>query len=134
MSDIVEIEGRLYTEGQRLFDEQTIKRSGKEYRPFDPNRSKLAAAIVKKVNGIDIPSGIKILYLGAAHGYTVSHLSSLVGERGIVYAIEFSERCFNEMLPIAQKLKNVAPIIADARKPELYSWIEKCDIVYVDVA
>jgi fibrillarin-like pre-rRNA processing protein len=117
------------------FGEQLFKvRNKDEYRPWDPTRSKAAAAILKGIKFFPITKGIKILYLGSAHGYTVSHLSNIIGTEGVIYAVEFSDRPFKEFLPICDKLKNVVPILADARKPELYDWIEQVDVVYVDVA
>ena len=57
-----------------------------------------------------------------------------MGEKGIIYGVEFSERPFTELLPIAEKYKNIVPILADARLTEKYSWIEKVDVVFVDIA
>ncbi|MBU5575134.1 MAG: fibrillarin-like rRNA/tRNA 2'-O-methyltransferase [Candidatus Aenigmatarchaeota archaeon] len=120
--------------GFKPFGEHTEVIDKKEYRFWDPYRSKAAAAIIKGVKEFPIKIGIKILYLGAAHGYTCSFLSNIIGNKGIIYAIEFSERCFHELLPICEKYKNIVPILADARKPELYSWVEKVDVVYCDIA
>lgn len=50
-----------------------------EYRVWNPFRSKLAAAIVGGVDKIYIKPGAKVLYLGAASGTTVSHVSDIVG-------------------------------------------------------
>lgn len=50
-----------------------------EYRVWNPFRSKLAAAIVGGVGNIHMPPGSKVLYLGAANGTTVSHVSDIVG-------------------------------------------------------
>ncbi|MBR9682268.1 MAG: fibrillarin-like rRNA/tRNA 2'-O-methyltransferase [Candidatus Aenigmarchaeota archaeon] len=132
------INGRLHTLNHipsfAPFGEQLFKRKSKEFRPWDPNRSKAAAAIMKGIKYFPIEKGSKILYLGAAHGYTPSHLSNIIGPEGVMYAIEFSDRPFQELLPLSEKLKNIVPILADARKPELYDWIEEVDIVYVDIA
>lgn len=38
------------------------------------------------------PAGSKVLYLGAASGTSVSHVSDIVGPEGAVYAVEFSHR------------------------------------------
>ena len=35
---------------------------------------------------------LQVLYLGAASGTTVSHVSDVVGPEGMVYAVEFSHR------------------------------------------
>ena len=50
-----------------------------EYRAWNPFRSKLAAAIVGGIEHIHMKPGSKVLYLGAASGTTVSHVSDLVG-------------------------------------------------------
>ena len=42
-------------------------------------RSKLAAAILGGVDKIHIAPGSKVLYLGAASGTSVSHVSDIVG-------------------------------------------------------
>lgn len=46
---------------------------------WNPFRSKLAAAIVGGVGAVHMPPGSKVLYLGAANGTTVSHVSDIVG-------------------------------------------------------
>ena len=51
-----------------------------EYRVWNAFRSKLAASIVNGVENIYMKPGSKVLYLGAASGTTVSHVSDLVGE------------------------------------------------------
>jgi rRNA 2'-O-methyltransferase fibrillarin len=47
---------------------------------WNPYRSKLGAAIVGGIENIHMKPGSKVLYLGAASGTTVSHVSDLVGE------------------------------------------------------
>lgn len=51
-----------------------------EYRVWNPFRSKLAASVVGGVDNIHMPKGSRVLYLGAANGTTVSHVSDVVGE------------------------------------------------------
>lgn len=63
-----------------------------EYRVWNPFRSKLAASILAGVDNIHIKPGAKVLYLGAASGTSVSHVSDIVGPEGAVYAVEFSHR------------------------------------------
>jgi rRNA 2'-O-methyltransferase fibrillarin len=50
-----------------------------EYRVWNAFRSKLGACIVNGVNNIYMGPGSKVLYLGAANGTTVSHVSDIVG-------------------------------------------------------
>ena len=134
---VVKKDGKLLVEnpvaGYRPFDDEIIK-GRKEYRVWNPRRSKAAAAIVKGIKEFPIEEGNKVLYLGAAHGYTPSFISNIVGKDGIVYSVEFSERTFNKLLPVSKKYTNIVPILADARKPELYYWVEQVDVVYADVA
>jgi len=82
--------------GESVYGEKRISvedEAGKvEYRVWNPFRSKLAAAILGGVDKIHMPPGSKVLYLGAASGTTVSHVSDVVGPEGMVYAVEFSHR------------------------------------------
>jgi len=131
---VFEVEGKLATKATfkdyRPFGEIVIK----GYRLWNPNRSKLSAALVKGLKQMPITKGSKVLYLGIAHGFTASYVADIVGKEGIVYGVEFSERPFTELLPIAEKYGNIVPIKADARLPNLYSWVEKVDVVFVDIA
>ncbi len=116
--------------GQRVYGERL---SG-DYREWDPNRSKLASAIVCGLADMPVKPKSKVLYLGASTGTTVSHVSDIIGSEGIVYGVEFAERVMRKLLDVAKTRKNIVPILADARKPEDYAWVEECDMVYVDVA
>ena len=72
---------------------------------WNPFRSKLAAAILGGVDKIHMPPGCKVLYLGAASGTTVSHVSDVVGPEGMVYAVEFSHRYVYVNLTILHDFK-----------------------------
>jgi fibrillarin-like pre-rRNA processing protein len=80
--------------------------------------------------------GAKILYLGVASGTTASHFSDIIGKNGIIYGIDISERVLRQIIPIAEKRGNIAPILGDTRKPEEYESLilEKVDFVFEDVA
>jgi len=106
-----------------------------EYRAWNPIRSKLAAAIVGGVENIWMKPGSKVLYLGAASGTTVSHVSDLVGPDGLVYAVEFSHRSGRDLINVAKKRPNIIPIIEDARHPHKYRMlIGMVDTIFADVA
>jgi len=106
-----------------------------EYRVWNPFRSKLAAAILGGVDQIHMPPGCKVLYLGAASGTTVSHVSDIVGENGLVYAVEFSHRSGRDLLNVAKKRTNIIPIIEDARHPHKYRMlVSMVDVIFADVA
>jgi rRNA 2'-O-methyltransferase fibrillarin len=106
-----------------------------EYRVWNAFRSKLAASIVNGVNSVYIKPGAKVLYLGAASGTTVSHVSDIVGSEGTVYAVEYSERSGRDLVNMAKKRPNIIPIIEDARKPYKYRMIcSMVDVIFSDVA
>jgi len=106
-----------------------------EYRVWNPFRSKIAAAILGGVDSIHMGPGSKVLYLGAASGTSVSHVSDLVGETGCVYAVEFSHRSGRDLINVAKKRTNIIPIIEDARHPHKYRMlIGMVDCVFADVA
>ena len=67
-----------------------------------------------------IKPGLRVLYIGAAAGTTVSHVSDVVGPEGAVYAVEFSHRPGRDLVNLAKKRTNVIPIIEDARYPQKY--------------
>ena len=89
--------------------------------------------ILKKFN-IPLKADSKVLYLGAASGTTVSHVSDIVSE-GAVYAVEFAPRSMRDLIRLASRRKNIYPILADAGKPESYSHlVEPVDLIFQDVA
>ena len=121
--------------GTKVYTERLVKIEGKEYRTFDPYKSKLAAAVRKDLQYFPFNKGCKVLYLGAASGTTVSHISDIIGDKGEIYAVEFSPRSLRDLIAVAEKRTNIIPILADARFPEQYSmFIPEVDIVYEDVA
>lgn len=106
-----------------------------EYRVWNPFRSKLAAAVLAGVDNIHIKPGAKVLYLGAASGTSVSHVSDIVGPEGVVYAVEFSHRSGRDLVNMAKKRPNIVPIIEDARHPQKYRMlVPMVDVVFADVA
>ncbi|WAR06047.1 FBRL-like protein [Mya arenaria] len=106
-----------------------------EYRAWNPFRSKLAAAILGGVDQIHMGPGKKVLYLGAASGTTVSHVSDIVGPEGLVYAVEFSHRSGRDLINVAKKRTNIIPIIEDARHPHKYRMlVGMVDVIFADVA
>ncbi len=122
--------------GTVVYGEKTIMVGDAEYRVWNPYRSKIAAALLKGMRSFFIEPGWRILYLGAASGTTVSHVSDIVGPKGVVYAVEVAHRPFREFLEkVVGKRSNVVPILADARRVLEYAWLlEKVDTVYCDVA
>jgi len=97
-----------------------------------PERSKIKAAIV---NGLQESyfNVRRMLYIGAAHGYTVSHIHEKPIE---LYAVEKSREMMQYFLPLAEDLPTVIPIYADAAKPDSYANLipHQVDLVFQDIA
>ncbi len=121
--------------GESVYGERLLKTGGQEYREWMPMRSKLSAAFYKGLKTVDLKEGSKVLYLGASSGTTVSHVSDIVANKGEIFAVEISEEMGANLILLAEKRKNIFPLIADARKIESYSkFVPKCDFIYQDVA
>ncbi|XP_061341685.1 rRNA 2'-O-methyltransferase fibrillarin 2-like [Gastrolobium bilobum] len=126
--------------GEAVYNEKRITVQNEEgakdeYRIWNPFRSKLAAAILGGVDNIWIKPGARVLYLGAASGTTVSHVSDIVGPTGVVYAVEFSHRSGRDLVNMAKKRTNIIPIIEDARHPAKYRMlVGMVDVIFSDVA
>lgn len=123
-----------FTPGKKVYNEDLVLREGVEYRTWDPFRSKLAAAIIKGLPDDVIVDGSKVLYLGASTGTTASHVSDIVGARGMVIGVEFAPRVAREFVEhVARTRKNVIPFVVDARDPSKYA-VAQVDVVYCDIA
>ncbi|MBU0615024.1 MAG: fibrillarin-like rRNA/tRNA 2'-O-methyltransferase [Nanoarchaeota archaeon] len=137
--EVYEERGRLHTKnlirGNTVYTERLVKEAGEEYREWDPRKSKLCAAILKGCTNIGIRKGDIVLYLGASTGTTPSHVSDIVGQDGFIFALDFAPRVVRELVFVAEKRKNIAPILADANNPESFKdRISQVDIVYMDIA
>jgi fibrillarin-like pre-rRNA processing protein len=122
---IYENNNKLFTEnlvqGQKVYGETLIKSQGKEFREWSPFRSKIAGAIKKGLKKFSLKKEEKVLYLGAAEGTTISHLSDIVGEKGIIIGIDISARVMHKLMFLSEQRKNIIPLLEDANHPENYS-------------
>jgi rRNA 2'-O-methyltransferase fibrillarin len=128
-----------FVPGESVYNEKriSVEVNGEkiEYRVWNPYRSKIAASILGGISKTGIIPNAKVLYLGAASGTTVSHVSDIVGPEGLVYAVEFSHRVGRDLINMSKKRTNIIPIIHDARKPQDYRFlVGMVDIVFADVA
>jgi fibrillarin-like pre-rRNA processing protein len=120
--------------GESVYGERRIERDGLEYRSWDPFRSKLAALLLRGAPPA-LPSHVdSVLYLGAAHGTTASHVSDLWPEAAI-FVVEKSVTSFVPLLALARHRTNLLPILADAQLPERYrADVGLVDLLYQDIA
>jgi fibrillarin-like pre-rRNA processing protein len=128
---------RNLTPGRAVYGERLVNFKKVEYRVWDAFRSKLAASIVKGMRIMPIRPEIRVLYLGAASGTTSSHVSDIVGEKGLVYCVEFASRSLRELVDnVASYRLNMSPLLEDARFPEKYAMFvpEKVECIYCDIA
>jgi fibrillarin-like pre-rRNA processing protein len=130
---------RIFTQsilrGNAHFEERVVRDKGAEYREFDPGRSKLAAMIMKGCTNLGIRKGDVVLYLGSSHGYTPSFVSDIVGTEGLIFGVDPAPRVMRDFVFLAEKRKNLIPVLASANHPEEY--VERVcgvDVVYQDVA
>lgn len=112
------------TPGKRVYGEKTRRFSSQEFRKWDPYRSKIAAGMLRTQNdpqNLLPPHGAQVLYLGAGHGTTISHIHDIVcGEAnkfgGRIIGIDISPRCIRDLLGLAKVRPGFIPVLADARK------------------
>nr|MDO8119346.1 fibrillarin-like rRNA/tRNA 2'-O-methyltransferase [Candidatus Sigynarchaeota archaeon] len=123
--------------GTSVYGEKIFKGTAdrEEYREWNPYRSKLCAYFKKNGKEFPFTPGSVVLYLGAANGTTVSHVSDFL-PKGRIYAVEFSARSLRELVQRLANRKNVIPMLADATRPLDYRSLipEQVDVIYQDVA
>ncbi len=149
ISSNVKLEGRaiwtLSADGNnKVYGETTRKKRGDVWRRWDPYRSKLGAAILrtKKDPAILFPSpGSTVVYLGAAHGTTISHIHDhLCGKNnkfsGRLISVDISPRCLRDLNHLAVRRPGIIPVFGDARKLESWSYLvpKGADWLFQDVS
>ncbi len=123
--------------GIKVYGEKLLKIRGKEFRQWDPRRSKCAAALHSGLKKLPLEAGSSVLYLGAAEATTASHFSDLAGKEGIIFAVDVSARVMPKLIEVSEQRENIIPVLADANRPELYLkdlGNEKVDLLYQDVS
>ena len=122
-----------------VYGESLRKFSGVEYRRWDPSRSKLGAGMIrtKRDPALLLPfEGETILYLGAGHGTSISHLHDhLCGQDnhqgGRLVCVDLAPRCLRDLTYLANSRPGLIPVLGDARKftawgvliPRKVSWL-----------
>jgi len=129
---------RIYTlnltPGKKVYNERLIRVGGKEYRSWNPYRSKMAAFILKGMKHFPFRKDTKLLYLGVASGTTASHFSDII-THGIIYGVDIAFKPMKNFVRISQDRKNLFPVIANASRPEEYNAIvDRADVLYQDIA
>jgi fibrillarin-like pre-rRNA processing protein len=120
--------------GEKVYGEALVTKGGVEYRLWDPFRSKMAALLLRGAPPRLWDRVRCVLYLGAAHGTTASHLSDVWPEASI-FVVEKSPTSFAPLLALARRRTNLFPILGDAQLPERYqAEVGTVDLLYQDVA
>jgi fibrillarin-like pre-rRNA processing protein len=128
----------LYTRnlvpGRAVYGERLVVQGDVEYRRWDAERSKLAAYLKRGGSAWPFEASSRVLYLGAASGTTVSHVSDICRD-GTITAVEVAPRAFRDLVALAGSRPNVLPILADASRPDAYeARVGIVDVVYQDIA
>jgi len=122
--------------GRQVYGEKLVRDKGVEFREWNPSKSKPAAAIMKGLNQFGLKPGDKVLYLGASSGTTVSHFSDIVGEKGMIFALDFAPRVVRDLVMLCEVRKNLAPLLENAFKVDDYKdkIIHPVDFLFQDIA
>ncbi|MBW3015337.1 fibrillarin-like rRNA/tRNA 2'-O-methyltransferase [Candidatus Woesearchaeota archaeon] len=121
--------------GKKVYGESLVNIKGAEYREWNPKRSKLGAGIMKGILETGLKEGSIVLYLGAASGTTVSHVSDILGSKGFVFALDFAPRVVRDLVYVSEDRRNIAPILGDADKPDSYMHrLVQVDMIFQDIA
>ncbi len=140
---IVHIEDKKYlatknlTPGITYYKERLFKTKYGELREWIPFKSKLSAAYLKNMDISVLNKAKRILYLGMSTGTTVSHISDIIEDRGVIFGVEVAPRVMLEYINrVAKYRDNIIPLFYDARVPQNYFYIVngKVDMLYCDVA
>lgn len=130
---------KVYTKnldkGNVIYGEKIILKMDEEFRLWDPYRSKLAALILRGTQKIYLERKTTCLYLGAASGTTISHISDIVSN-GLIFGVEISERSLRQLIQNTSSRKNIIPILGNALNPQEYSMLiyKPVDLIYQDVS
>ncbi len=128
----------------KVYGETTRKNRNKVWRRWDPFRSKLGAAMLRTKNHPEdlLPDlGSTIVYLGAAHGTTISHIHDhICGNKnkngGRLISVDISPRCLRDLNLLANRRPGIIPVLGDARKFETWSHLipRGADWLFQDVS
>jgi len=127
-----------------VYGESLRNFSGTEFRRWDPTRSKLGAALVRTRRAPELllpEEGTTVLYLGAGHGTSISHLHDhLCGAEndlsGRLVAVDLAPRCLRELTHMAKSRPGLVPVLGDARKHAAWGVLlpRKVNWLFQDVA
>ena len=135
---------RNAVKGVSVRDERRKKDSRIEWRQWEPQRSKVAACLLKtKLDPSElIPEvGSTCLYLGASSGTTVSHIHDHVcgsgnHHNGQIISVEISPRMMRDLSKLSELRPGLIPVLGDARKPTVISPYlrDKVDWIHQDIS
>ena len=130
--------------GQAVYGESLRRFSGDEHRRWDPTRSKLGAGLLRTKGDLEalLPEpGQTVLYLGAGHGTSVSHLyDHLCGEAnrfsGRLVCVDLAPRCLRDLTFMAADRPGLVPVLGDARQHAAWGVLlpSKVPWLFQDVA
>lgn len=138
---VFKINGKVATKsfnpGKKVYNEKVKKIDGKEYRLWNPYKSKPSAAFQKNLQEFPVKKGKEILYLGVGDGTTASHFSDIIRDKGIIIGVDIAQKAFENFFELCEDRENLIPVLSDANNPEEYEEYvpsKGVDVVYQDIA
>jgi len=135
---------RNAVKGVSVRDERRKKDSRIEWRQWEPQKSKVAACLMKtKLDPSEIipAPGSTCLYLGASSGTTVSHIHDHVcgsgnHHNGQIVSVEISPRMMRDLSKLSELRPGLIPVLGDARNPMVISPYlrDKVDWFHQDIS
>lgn len=133
----------LYTKnmlpGKKVYGEKLVSEQSVEYRAWDATRSKYCAALKNGLAENIFHYGESVLYLGSAEGTTISHVSDIIREKGMVFGVDISQIAMMKLLKLAEVRTNILPILSDAQNTQNYAkeieeTVGKVDALFMDIS
>ena len=133
---LMQMRGRLYTSCPAQYNhygEKVQKKGSKYLREWNPNKSKIAAAIKKGFN-LNLENNSSVLYVGCSTGTTLSHIADIV-TKGKIIANDISAESMLSLIPLLRIKTNISPVLDDYKKLVDLDVIKgNYDFVFQDVS
>ena len=113
-----------------------LEKNGEDGQPIAQKFVLVLLCAKENPDGLIPNSGDDILYLGAGHGTTISHLHDVICgpnnlHSGRIVGVDIAPRCLRDLTFLAKSRKGIIPVLGDARKyaewqiyvPNKVNWI-----------
>ncbi len=122
---------------QPFADQQIVRQDGAGVPRMESAQKQTRSGDRQRITTNGPAPGAVVLYLGASHGLTPSHVSDIVGPDGFVFCLDVAPRVVRDLVFVCEARENMAPLLNDAKQPGTYADKlprEGVDAVYQDIA